>query len=411
MKTYLYPLFYLSLLLMSMQCTTQKPRRILSEEAILKKELYYSFKDALAAQEKVYRVRITTDDIPQFLASIERFRGVQELGLATSPLYPIKPQTLHQLLSQLPDLQYLEMNVYHLTTFPTQLKLPYMKVLRIHNSEFTQFPPVILQMPWLEELVIDKSKLSELPEAIGTRLKRLKIINFDQSKIKALPESMGELSQLEWVNFMHVKLSRLPASMGKLKQLQKLNLSYTELPAEELAKLATCSNLTHLYLAGNKLDKLPEELGQLKKLKFFDLNYNHFKTQPRSIGSCLNLTYLDIGDNLQLSQLAFSLRNLKKLQQLHIQRTNLATLPFVVCDLESLQRLALHHTPIKNIEADIKKLTNLEELYLYDCPNLRDVPEEVTQLKKLKKLHLYNTLISEQCKADLRKKMPGVEIL
>lgn len=68
-------------------------------------------------------------------------------------------------------------------------------------------------------------------------------------------------------------LTELPESLGQLTQLQTLNLSYQQLAV------------------------LPEWIGHFTQLKALDLSRNQLVTLPKSIGQFAHLQILEIGDN------------------------------------------------------------------------------------------------------------------
>src|SRR5450759_161124 len=74
--------------------------------------------------------------------------------------------------------------------------------------------------------------------------------NKDSEKLTELPESLGQLTQLQTLNLSGNQLTVLPEWLAQLKLLQTLNLS------------------------GNQLTALPEWLAQLKLLQTLNLSGN-----------------------------------------------------------------------------------------------------------------------------------------
>ena len=87
-------------------------------------------------------------------------------------------------------------------------------------------------------------------------------LNFNDKKLLKLPESIGQLINLQELSSSGNQITELPESIGQLINLQQLSLSdnqITELP-ESIGQL---SNLQDLWVNDNKITKLPESLGQL----------------------------------------------------------------------------------------------------------------------------------------------------
>ena len=135
-------------------------------------------------------------------------------------------------------------------------------------------------------------------------------------KLTALPESLGQLTQLQGLFLDNNWLTALPESLGQLRQLQGLNLTNNQLTAQP-ESLGQLTQLQRLYLDNNRLTALPESLGQLTQLQRLDLDNNQLTTLPESLGQLTQLQRLDL-DNNQLTTLPESLGQLTQLQALYL---------------------------------------------------------------------------------------------
>ena len=89
----------------------------------------------------------------------------------------------------------------------------------------------------------------------------------------------------------NVLLTALPESIGNLSQVQSLSLA--EINIEELpGSITSLNNLANLILSFNSIASLPEDIGSLSNLYFLDLGYNQIEGIPESIGNLENLEYL-----------------------------------------------------------------------------------------------------------------------
>jgi internalin A len=143
-----------------------------------------------------------------------------------------------------------------------------------------------------------------------------------------LPESIAQLSQLQWLTLIGNQLTTLPESVAQLSKLQMLNLGV------------------------NKLTTLPEPITRLPELRTLFLTYNQLTTLPESI------------------------TRLSKLQALSLTRNRLTTLPEPITRLPELQRLYLDGNQLTVLPEILRNLTRLDRLYLHDNEAL-GLPVEV----------------------------------
>ena len=87
-------------------------------------------------------------------------------------------------------------------------------------------------------------------------------------KITALPETIGQLSNLQELWLDNNQIIVLPESIGQLSNLQYLSLSNNQITVlpESIGQL---SNLQELWLNNNQITVLPESIGQLSNLQIY----------------------------------------------------------------------------------------------------------------------------------------------
>ena len=99
------------------------------------------------------------------------------------------------------------------------------------------------------------------------------------------------------LNLLRMKLTELPETIGELTQLEQLDLQY------------------------NQLTSLPESLGQLVQLRTLALFNNRLATLPDSLGQLKELSYLSLSDN-ELTDLPPSLIQLEHLININFRLNN-----------------------------------------------------------------------------------------
>ena len=115
-------------------------------------------------------------------------------------------------------------------------------------------------------------ELHEVPDSIGD-LSELESLILDCNYLRDIPKSLGFLTSLKVLNLSTNYLRVLPGSLGSLKELLELDLSY------------------------NKLFELPESLGNLSQLQDLDLSGNELKDLPGSLGNLTQLKHLNLDSN------------------------------------------------------------------------------------------------------------------
>jgi leucine-rich repeat protein SHOC2 len=175
---------------------------------------------------------------------------------------------------------------------------------------------------------MEQAELEQIIEQ--ARLDRSSELCLNNCQIKNLPDSVGNLSNLQSLYLNRNHLTSIPKSIGNLSKLTRLELNLnglTSLPPN----IGNLSNLIYLDLYGNDLNILPDDIGKLTQLIDLNLLCNRLTSLPGNIGNLSNLTHLDLGRN-QLNRLPKSIANLHELTWIDLHGNQLT-------DLSSLQSL------------------------------------------------------------------------
>ena len=122
-----------------------------------------------------------------------------------------------------------------------------------------------------ESLDLSSTKIRSLPEVINKfkNLKQLEIIGGEpKGELRKLPESIGDLVNLELITLSNNKLKDLPESIGKLKNLKFLIIdknNITKLP-NSITNLDSTNGGELLRLRIGVESLSPEELEKIKSL-------------------------------------------------------------------------------------------------------------------------------------------------
>jgi len=105
---------------------------------------------------------------------------------------------------------------------------------------------------------------------------RLSLLDFsnENNEITTIPESIGNLDELEVVNFSNTQITTIPASLGNLSELKTITWENGQLTGSIPPELGNLTNLMYLQLYDNQLTgSIPEELGNTN-LHSLDLRNN-----------------------------------------------------------------------------------------------------------------------------------------
>ena len=126
----------------------------------------------------------------------------------------------------------------------------------------------------LKKLDLKCNELQILPDSIG-HLINLETLNLEQNKITSISEEIKLCSQLKNLNLASNELlDKLPDSIGNLTRLETIQIVGCKKIKSLPLSISNLSNLLILDLNWTSIPKLPDELFQLKslvELKLFNL--------------------------------------------------------------------------------------------------------------------------------------------
>ncbi|KAH1153805.1 hypothetical protein GYH30_049434 [Glycine max] len=302
-----------------------------------------------------------------------------------------------------------------------------------------------LYIDWPDQSVSRKDeKLSQdLVNKFPTNYMVLKVLDFEGSGLRYVPENLGNLCHLKYLSFRYTWIESLPKSVGKLQNLETLDIRDTyvfEIP-EEIMKLKKLRHLLSNYISSIQwkdiggmasLQEIPPviidddgvvigEVGKLKQLRELtvrDFEGKHKETLCSLINEMPLLEKLLIdaadwyeeidlyitspmstlrklvlwGTSTRLTNDALkSLKNMPRLLFL-ILRDNAyegETLHFQCGGFQKLKQLNLGSLDqLKCILIDRGALCSVEEIVLEGLSQLKTVPSGIQHLEKLKDLYI-----------------------
>ncbi|XP_039169726.1 TMV resistance protein N-like [Eucalyptus grandis] len=199
------------------------------------------------------------------------------------------------------------------------------------------------------------TELSMLPVEMG-HLTALKELLMDGTKVEEIPISIGQFKQLEG------PIATLPDSVGELIRLNHLSVR----DCHRIRKLPNSIgnigiSLVELDVSGTGVSKFPNSIKYLQKLKVLRMDSCFFKEFPPDIGE------------------------LTSLEEIHASwcRSLEGGIPSEIGKLHNLRILRLRHSTISSIPMEIHQLSNLQTLDLLHCDMIKELPRLPSSIREL----------------------------
>ena len=209
----------------------------------------------------------------------------------------------------------------------------------------------------------------------------------DLSHREFLLESQTLSTSLKYLNLSFSNLAVIPPLIGNLKRLKQLDLHCTELLLELPSEIGELTNLISLHLDSSNITMIPPSIGNLKYLEVLNLNDTNLSELPQEIWELPSLKQLLLSGT-HLTVIPPSIGNLKTLEVLQSSEMELSELPQEIWELPSLKELELYSTHLTVIPPSIGNLKTLKILDLSKITDLYELPQEIGELTRLKRLHL-----------------------
>ncbi|KAL8235943.1 hypothetical protein R6Q59_017024 [Mikania micrantha] len=165
-----------------------------------------------------------------------------------------------------------------------------------------------MEMEALVTLILSGCSNLECVPEFGHNMKCLEHLYVDGTKIKKLPESLGELCNLRKLDASETSIQDIPLSIQYLKRLRLLRVHRCQLSSQSRGFLFTkldmvSSSLKELDLSYCNLSVVPDCIGLLHRLVNLDLSGNDFVFLPANISLLSNLRILCLNNCKRLQSL------------------------------------------------------------------------------------------------------------
>ena len=224
--------------------------------------------ESIGKLQKLLWLDVSHNQLTSLPESIGKMQKLDWLDASYNQLTSLPEESI----GKLPRLSCLRVAANQLTSLPESIgKLQALLELHVSANHLTSLPESFKSLRALRTLHLSNNSLTSLPESIGD-LQALWWLDVSHNQLTSLPEeSIGKLQKLSWLDVSYNQLSYLPhAKLGKLVGLKASGNRLKLLP-ESFGNL---EQLETLALSHNFLENLPENLTRLSNLRsvFVDSN-------------------------------------------------------------------------------------------------------------------------------------------
>ncbi|XP_069125291.1 leucine-rich repeat protein lrrA-like [Argopecten irradians] len=366
------------------------------QELHLNENLITELCDSVCCLTNLQVLKVTGNDLKTLPDNIGELRNLRTLCLDDNKLESL-PSTLG-LLENLEILELEDNKVDHITDGIGQMKC--LRILNLCSNKLKAIPETLGDLKNLEAVDLSGNFIKSLPSHFNSACK-LKKFYADRNQLAEMPDWIADLYEavelslkdnkfhnepfperfggncqnLKLLDFGGNFMTKLPDSIGELVNLEKFYLGSV---IDELERWA--------FQNGNWLSYLPNSIGNLVKLKEIHLNENLFQALPKEFGNLVCLEFLDLGQNL-LSDLPESFGNLKSLKFCQLSKNKLQLLPSSFGNLTALEDLRLDNNLLAELPESFSGLVNLSSLDLFNN-KLTEIPTALDSFRKLVRLDL-----------------------
>ncbi|MGH1335336.1 MAG: hypothetical protein ACRBFS_04345 [Aureispira sp.] len=290
------------------------------------------------------------------------------------------------------------------------------RLTRLEELTFNQaarIPESIGQLKHLKRLTIQSDTFEALPDSIG-QLSSLTMLTIECPQLKTLPDLTVEWPNLTYLNIKSDQLATIPASYQQCSQLDFVSLkigaaisltgleAFANLPQLNLSleapgllefprSLLALDQLRQLTLTAT-LKALPSDFGVLTGLERLSLYMEELERLPDSFGTLARLWELNLYTR-ELKTLPSSMAALKVTAL--SMRSHFTTIPSVVFEMKSLQSLGINESNISTLPEEIAQLEHITALYFQRNSLLTTLPAGIGQLQHLTSLVVSNNALQE----------------
>ena len=219
-------------------CKDEKERvdfdesKLLSFDSLIKTDRFFSFSEAFAAKDTVYKIILYDRGLSTFPSDFKKLKYLNVLEITRN-----KFTDLPDMISGFMYLQavYADQNLFE--EIPDAIfDIPHLKRLSLSDNSISSIPKKINKLKEIEHLIINRNQISKIPDHIS-ELKSLKLFKFNNNGIEEIDFSFEDLQNLEVIDLSNNNLKELPEGLDKLPNIKSIDLFKNQIPIDQLMEL------------------------------------------------------------------------------------------------------------------------------------------------------------------------------
>ena len=202
------------------------------------------------------------------------------------------------------------------------------------------------------------------------QFRHLQFLKISTKGIRTIPEGMKDLENVTRLWLEDGDLEGFPSAVCQLNKLTQLALSgnekIKEIPPGACGKMKRLREFS-MYRCG--LTCLPEDLDQMVDLDTLALSDNSLSHLGNNLKNMTKLTYVDLGYNpFESLEEEFPFDTLVNIEYLHLENTNLKTLPGWIGQMVKIKSIRLQGNKLECLPKEFCNLPSDAEVHLFGNP-------------------------------------------
>lgn len=329
-------------------------------------------------------------------------------------------------MKNLKKLQILVLNGNRFSIIPRRItSIHPLLSLSMTDNAITEIPGHITKLRRIRILDLSGNRgIVEVPHGVGSNMPTLRTLLLSRTSIQWLPQSIWDSRSISTLDISRTRITAIPNEIVGMVALTKLYAGYNPNVTSVPAALGNLTKLQELSLPGCKITSLPGSLANLRDLDTLNLEDNPIAlhTLEPHMEGWIRMRALVLDGVTEAYRrerppeeqrgvqgvLPKTIGSMIMLQELHLERCLLRSLPEEISRLQTLFILSISDNPLGGIPTPVLTLRTLQVLYANNI-QMHTLPERIQELVALRQLWIKQNNLSAL--PDSIRRMPALSLI